>query len=55
VQKNGSHDEIEKLAVLDFVMVTQASYFCFSFYNALDTSSKKKGKGRVEKKISRPS
>jgi len=38
--KNGGHDEIEKID--DFVMDAQASDFCFSFYNALDTSSKKR-------------
>jgi len=31
---NGNHDEI---AIFDFVMAAQASDFCFSFYNALDT------------------
>jgi len=30
---------IEKVVLFDFVMVVQASDFCFSFYNALDTSS----------------
>jgi len=31
-EKIGCHDEIEKLALLDFVMATQASDFCFRFY-----------------------
>jgi len=46
------HDRIKKLALFNFIMVTQASDFCFSFYNALDTSSKKKkyqGRRKVEK------
>jgi len=40
--KNDCLDEIEKLMLFDFVMATQGSDFCFSFYNALDTTSKKK-------------
>jgi len=36
--KNGSREEIEKLAFSNFIMATHAShFFCFSFYNALDT------------------
>jgi len=30
----------EKLALLYFVMAAQASYICFSFYNALDIKKK---------------
>jgi len=39
--KKGDHDAIEKLVLLDFVMAPQVSHMGFSFYNALDTSSKK--------------
>jgi len=38
--KNGSHDEIEKLVVLDFVMATQASEF---YFKMLWTHPVKKG------------
>jgi len=31
-----------KLALLNFVIASQAAEVCFSFYNALDTSSKKR-------------
>jgi len=42
--KNGGHDEYRKASASDFVMAAQASDFFFSFYNALDTSSKKKSR-----------
>jgi len=38
--QSGSHDEIEKLALFNFVMAAQASDFGFSFYNALDISKR---------------
>jgi len=34
--ENSSHGEIEKLALLDFIMAALASDFSFNFYNALD-------------------
>jgi len=32
--KNGSHDEIEKLALLDFDIAAQATYFVQEFQRA---------------------
>jgi len=37
--KNGDHNELEKLALMDVVMAAQAPVFCF---NAWDTSNIKK-------------
>jgi len=46
--KNGGHDDKGKLALLGFVMATEAS-FCFSVYNALNTFSKKNNNNNKKK------
>jgi len=40
--KNGGPDEVEHLALYDFVMAAQAADFCFSFYTMLWTHPVKK-------------
>jgi len=53
VTKHGGHNNGEKLMLFDFITATQASQLCFRFYNALDTSDKKRKKGVTcwEKKL----
>jgi len=55
MRKNGSHDEIKKLSLLDFVMASQALYILslasISFFNWGETNVEKDSLKKFEKLV----